>query len=94
VLRVFSCGLVFASSDKWKKACVSNMSGSPVISVEGVSKRYLVGHQSAQREAYRSLRDLIGREVQRPSLAKRQIWLADAKSFRETTSRILGAEGY
>jgi len=34
-----------------------------VISVENVSKRYLVGHQSAQRDRYSSLRDVIAREV-------------------------------
>jgi lipopolysaccharide transport system ATP-binding protein len=33
----------------------------PIISVENLSKRYLVGHQSAPRE--RSLRSVIGREV-------------------------------
>src|SRR5713101_4807547 len=34
-----------------------------VISVENLSKRYLIGHQSAQRERYRALRDIIGREA-------------------------------
>jgi lipopolysaccharide transport system ATP-binding protein len=34
-----------------------------VIAVENVSKRYLVGHQSAQGERYTALRDVIGREV-------------------------------
>jgi lipopolysaccharide transport system ATP-binding protein len=34
-----------------------------IISVENVSKRYFVGHQSAERESYASLRDVIGREV-------------------------------
>lgn len=34
-----------------------------VISVENLSKRYLVGHQSAQRQAYATLRDVITREV-------------------------------
>ena len=33
-----------------------------VISVENISKRFLVGHQFAQRESYNSLRDVIGRE--------------------------------
>src|SRR5690348_270959 len=33
-----------------------------VISAENVSKQYLIGHQSAQRERYKSLRDIIGRE--------------------------------
>jgi lipopolysaccharide transport system ATP-binding protein len=34
-----------------------------IISVENLSKRYLVGHQSAQRSRYTALRDVIGREV-------------------------------
>jgi lipopolysaccharide transport system ATP-binding protein len=34
-----------------------------VISVEDLSKRYLVGHRSAQREAYTALRDVIAREA-------------------------------
>ena len=33
------------------------------ISVENLSKRYLIGHQSAQREHYRTLRDVMGREA-------------------------------
>ena len=34
-----------------------------VIAVENFSKRYLVGHQSAERERYTALRDVIGREA-------------------------------
>lgn len=34
-----------------------------VITVENLSKRYLIGHQSAQRERYTALRDVIGREA-------------------------------
>ena len=34
-----------------------------VISVENLSKSYLVGHQSAQRERYTALRDVIAREA-------------------------------
>jgi lipopolysaccharide transport system ATP-binding protein len=34
-----------------------------VISVENLSKRYLIGHQSVQRERYKALRDIIGREA-------------------------------
>jgi len=35
-----------------------------VVSVEGLSKRYLIGHQVARRERYRdALRDVIGREA-------------------------------
>lgn len=33
------------------------------IRVEKLSKRYLVGHQSGQREKYTALRDVVGREV-------------------------------
>src|SRR5262245_27014124 len=34
-----------------------------VISVENLSKSYLVGHQSHERERYTALRDVIGREA-------------------------------
>jgi lipopolysaccharide transport system ATP-binding protein len=34
-----------------------------VISVENLSKRYLIGHQSAERERYTALRDVVGREA-------------------------------
>ena len=34
-----------------------------VITVEHLSKRYLVGHQAAGRERYTALRDVIGREA-------------------------------
>jgi lipopolysaccharide transport system ATP-binding protein len=34
-----------------------------IITVENISKCYLVGHQSAQRESYTSLREVLGREV-------------------------------
>ena len=34
-----------------------------VISVESLSKRYLVGHRSGERERYTALRDVIGREA-------------------------------
>jgi homopolymeric O-antigen transport system ATP-binding protein len=33
-----------------------------VISAENLSKRYLIGHRSVQRERYKSLREIIGRE--------------------------------
>ena len=36
---------------------------SPIISVEGLSKSYLVGHESANREKYTALRDVVGRTV-------------------------------
>lgn len=34
-----------------------------VVSVENLSKSYLVGHQSTERERYTALRDVIGREI-------------------------------
>ena len=34
-----------------------------IIAVESLSKRYLVGHRSAQRESYTALRDIVGREI-------------------------------
>src|SRR5215204_2993277 len=34
-----------------------------VISVENLSKRYLIGHQTAQRERYTALRDVMAREA-------------------------------
>jgi len=33
------------------------------ISVENLSKSYLIGHQARQRESYTALRDVIAREV-------------------------------
>ena len=33
------------------------------ISAESISKTYLVGHQSARREKYTALRDVVSREV-------------------------------
>ena len=36
---------------------------SPIISVENLSKSYLVGHQSAKTEQYTALRDVVGRTV-------------------------------
>ena len=35
----------------------------PVITVENLSKSYLVGHESAQPERYKALRDVIAREA-------------------------------
>lgn len=40
-----------------------NTTSDTVISVEDLSKRYLVGHESAQRERYTALRDVIAREA-------------------------------
>ena len=39
------------------------MSGEAVIRVEGLSKRYLVGHQAASGDRYNSLRDTIARNA-------------------------------
>src|SRR5262249_2635336 len=33
------------------------------VSIKNLSKRYLIGHQTAQHERYRALRDLIGQET-------------------------------
>lgn len=52
-----------------KELCRSDLIGYPyimseaIIAVENVSKRYLVGHRTAQRESYRALRDVFAREV-------------------------------
>ena len=46
----------------------SNLVANPIIQVEGLSKSYLVGHQSGDREKYTALRDVIGRQVK--SLAR------------------------
>jgi hypothetical protein len=35
----------------------------PVITVENLSKSYLVGHEAAQSERYKSLRDVVAREA-------------------------------
>ena len=40
-----------------------NKMSDVVISVENLSKRYLIGHRTAQRERYTALRDIIGREA-------------------------------
>jgi homopolymeric O-antigen transport system ATP-binding protein len=42
-----------------------------VISVENLSKSYLIGHQSDQREHYKALRDVISREAR--SFARRAV---------------------
>jgi lipopolysaccharide transport system ATP-binding protein len=34
-----------------------------IISIENVSKRYMIGHKSAQQERYKAFRDVIGREA-------------------------------
>jgi lipopolysaccharide transport system ATP-binding protein len=36
---------------------------NPIVKIENLSKAYLVGHQSAQRDKYQSLRDVLAREA-------------------------------
>ena len=50
-----------------------------VISVENLSKRYLIGHQSAQRERYNALRDIIGREAR--NFARKAVDLARGRQI-------------
>jgi lipopolysaccharide transport system ATP-binding protein len=50
-----------------------------VISVENLSKRYLIGHQSAQREQYNALRDIIGREAR--NFARKAVDLARGRQI-------------
>jgi lipopolysaccharide transport system ATP-binding protein len=50
-----------------------------VISVENLSKRYLIGHQSAQREQYNALRDVIGREAR--NFARKAVDLARGRQI-------------
>lgn len=45
-----------------------------VITVENLSKRYLVGHQSRRRESYTALRDVIGQEMR--NFARKAVDLA------------------
>jgi lipopolysaccharide transport system ATP-binding protein len=58
------------------------MSGT-IITVENLSKRYLVGHQLTQRQRYTALRDVIAREARnfgrkaRDALRGRQIVQGD-----------------
>jgi lipopolysaccharide transport system ATP-binding protein len=50
-----------------------------VISVENLSKRYLIGHRSGQREHYRALRDIIGREAR--SFARKAVDLVRGRQI-------------
>jgi lipopolysaccharide transport system ATP-binding protein len=52
---------------------------NPTITVENLSKRYLVGHQLAPKESYSSLRDVIGREVR--SFARKTLDLARGRQI-------------
>ena len=40
-----------------------NQMPAPIISVENLSKRYLIGHEDIQRRCTSALRDVIGREA-------------------------------
>jgi len=66
----FSCGLGFVNSGNLKKALPISFErvtpqpmSEPIITVENLSKRYLVGHLSDQRGRYTALRDVIARGV-------------------------------
>jgi lipopolysaccharide transport system ATP-binding protein len=50
-----------------------------VISVENLSKRYVIGHQSIQREHYRALRDIVGREAR--TFARKAVDLCQGKQI-------------
>jgi len=50
-----------------------------IINVENLSKRYLVGHQSARRESYTALRDVIAREAR--NLARKTVDLMRSRQI-------------
>jgi lipopolysaccharide transport system ATP-binding protein len=51
----------------------------PVITVENLSKRYLIGHQSAERQNYPALRDVIVREAR--NFARKAVEFARGKQI-------------
>jgi len=51
----------------------------PIVRVENLSKRYLVGHQSPQRERYTTLRDVIARKAR--SFARKAADLARGRQI-------------
>src|SRR5262249_30979034 len=52
-----------------------------IISVENLSKQYLLGHQFVERERYTALRDVIGREVN--NFARKMIDFVSGKQIIE-----------
>src|SRR5262252_4955908 len=80
----------------------------PIITVENLSKSYLVGHESAQRERHTALRDVIAREARNFArktadlLHGRQIvegdeveqfWALNNVSFEVRAGEVLGIVG-
>ncbi len=79
-----------------------------VISVENISKCYLIGHQSAQRQRYHSFRDFIGLEIRKfvrrtgelargRSIVKKddveEFWALKDVNFRVDRGDVLGVVG-
>lgn len=82
---------------------------SPIITVESLAKSYLVGHESAARERYTALRDVLARQARnfarktRDLLAGRQIiqgdqveefWALKDVSFDVQPGDVLGIVGH
>ena len=61
----------------------------PIITVEKLSKSYLVGHQSDARSRYVTLRDVIAKKA-REFVRKAADWSMDDKSFRVMRSKSFG----
>jgi len=63
-----------------------------VISVENLSKRYLLGHESAgeTREPYLSLRDVLRREIRNIGRKTLNVSCGDGRLYRATRLRSSG----